>query len=429
MLEALSRVLAESPQFTESRKASLYSNFGRLQKTNPDGFDANIKAWKGVLLQSLNRGCFEDKCAITAGQPLLEAFSDVKWGIPLALNTVFDELVKDKDLVSSEIFLGSSLPVLKTSWRPWSLTKAGLGWVASHIIDMNWHSGELGTLRSEKYIVVERLAGIANDLLAKLRAEMYSQGNSWCSRVFFADDCHKIYPGLSDLDLQCCLIYLSREKGIIGYDKTINTISLSGNITEDERFLSSVRQQLRELNARHAALERQIISVNDEAKAYVVNDKARARRLCRSKATLERSAKHVSNLVDQLETVLQKLDESHDNVRSIEALKQSNKLLAKSTAQTELDSVDKLIDDLQANFSLADDMSEAVSGLNLKSPEEDIEEELEEIEREAITDEQLDNLPNAPTDKPISNLDADADANANAKQDLPEKKKATPLAL
>lgn len=414
-------MLAETPQFTESRKVSLYSNFGRLAQTNPDGFDANVKAWKNVLLQCLKRGYFDDKCAIPAGQPLLESLSDKKWGVPLALNSVFDEMIREKQLIPATIFLESSVAVTTTSWRPWNITKAGISWIASRFIDLNWHSGELGVLKPDKYIAVDRLASISESLLMRLRAEMNSQGNSWCSRVFFAEDCHKLYPGLSDLDLQCCLIYLSRERGILGYNRKENIISFSGSVTEDEKFLMSVRKQLRELNARHAALERQIATVGEEAKTYITKDKNRTRRLFRSRATLERSAKHVLHLVEQLEAVLQKLDESHDNARSVEALRQSNKLLAKSTAQIEIESVDKLIDELQENFSLADEVTGAVDELNLRSNEEEIETELGEIEREAAANEQLSSMPNAPTNA------LSTDQNVEVKGPLLTKKKAAPL--
>lgn len=172
--------------FTTSRMNSLYSDFRRIEESNPEGFSANIAAWKTALLSALG-ACehFPDSILISAGSSLVNFFDTNEHGTPLALDAVLDELVKDKDLIPLPNFLATNRVPLyqKQTWlnwatpRPtaiasWALQKAGL-------YNPDWKSAlkngrELGTLKKEKYVSVTALETVATALLNTLERDMES---------------------------------------------------------------------------------------------------------------------------------------------------------------------------------------------------------------------------------------------------------------
>lgn len=170
------------PAFTKSRMHSLYSDFRKLEESNPEGFTANISAWSAALISALaTRDFFPDATTISAGPNLISLFEHSQHGTPLALDTVFDELVKQGSLIPLQQFLNpsrmsiyyqkswySSLVPTPKSVFSWALTKSG-------IYDSSWHSAEnklQGSLKKERYVSVSCLEAISVALLTILQSEL-----------------------------------------------------------------------------------------------------------------------------------------------------------------------------------------------------------------------------------------------------------------
>lgn len=78
-----------------ARLPSLYSDFTPQRTSNPDGFAANITAWRDVLSKAaragvspIHSGFASDTLSVKTGEVLLQALETKEWGRPQALGTV-----------------------------------------------------------------------------------------------------------------------------------------------------------------------------------------------------------------------------------------------------------------------------------------------------------------------------------------------------
>jgi len=90
MSELLSFVL-QHRMFCQARLPSLYSDFRYLKTTNPNGFHANVTAWKSALADACMAGKIvdcSDKLVLCMGEDLIAWLQSPDWGRPLALGVV-----------------------------------------------------------------------------------------------------------------------------------------------------------------------------------------------------------------------------------------------------------------------------------------------------------------------------------------------------
>ncbi|KAK5020291.1 hypothetical protein LTR16_001269, partial [Cryomyces antarcticus] len=135
MSELLNFILTHEKAFrSRSRLASLYSDFRLQAATNPDGYAANIAAWRDALTAAARAGLIpsqgidHDLLAIRTGDELARALESREWGRPLALGTVIQDAVARKEMVPLREFLENKTIVYVRSWRvsPWQVVSWGL---------------------------------------------------------------------------------------------------------------------------------------------------------------------------------------------------------------------------------------------------------------------------------------------------------------
>jgi len=76
---------------SKARLASLYSDFRLQRATNPDGYQANIKAWQKALTNATRAGVLPSANALLVlrtDEDLIRALESRDWGRPLALGAV-----------------------------------------------------------------------------------------------------------------------------------------------------------------------------------------------------------------------------------------------------------------------------------------------------------------------------------------------------
>ncbi|KAL9096936.1 MAG: hypothetical protein Q9165_000900 [Trypethelium subeluteriae] len=95
MTELLQFLLDHEKAFQSTgRLASLYSDFRLQANTNPDGYDANVSAWRKALADAARAGLLptqggsRDLLTIRTGEELAQALDSKQWGRPLALGSV-----------------------------------------------------------------------------------------------------------------------------------------------------------------------------------------------------------------------------------------------------------------------------------------------------------------------------------------------------
>jgi len=85
---------------SKARLASLYSDFSHQAKSNPDGYAANISAWRQAISRALQAakipssrvaggsGSGYNTLVLETGEELLRALNTKTWGRPVALGSV-----------------------------------------------------------------------------------------------------------------------------------------------------------------------------------------------------------------------------------------------------------------------------------------------------------------------------------------------------
>ncbi|KJR87901.1 charged multivesicular body protein 7 [Sporothrix schenckii 1099-18] len=275
-------LIAQQDGFTRSRLPALYSDFRSLRTTNPEGYAANVAAWRralgslvrggmlpataAVLAPSKSKGTPSASTASTAarsflvlaaGQPLLDALQSDRYGRPLALDAVIQEAVLERDLVPLEAFLRAKESIYNR--RSWSAWAAGLPWHA-----VSWGLHRLGVIEGNSQVQQKanaaaagnaaafsllqgggRLAPDQHVVLANVEtaaaafADKTADAQSPFEHVWSVAHFKRMFsapgavlaedsglpvgsaveqPRLSDMDLNVLLAFLSRDKNLVVFD-------------------------------------------------------------------------------------------------------------------------------------------------------------------------------------------------------------------
>ncbi|CAK7211274.1 hypothetical protein SEUCBS140593_001123 [Sporothrix eucalyptigena] len=162
-------LVSQEDGFNRSRLPALYSDFRGLQTTNPEGYAANVGAWRRGLASLVRGGMLPAAASVTSassksktgsttsssstaarnfliltsGQPLLDALQSDRYGRPLALDAVIRDAVQERDLVPLEAFLRAKESIY--SRRSWSAWAVGLPWNA-----LSWGLHQLGVVNGQQ---------------------------------------------------------------------------------------------------------------------------------------------------------------------------------------------------------------------------------------------------------------------------------------
>jgi len=98
-----------SPQHSsKNRLASLYSDFSNLKTTNPDGYRANVSAWK-IALTNASRAAVipgQGRLCVKMDSDLLKELELRNLGRPVALDAVIVRLLSSwQDMRAAKIYL------------------------------------------------------------------------------------------------------------------------------------------------------------------------------------------------------------------------------------------------------------------------------------------------------------------------------------
>jgi len=124
---------------SRSRLASLYSDFHSQLNTNPDGYNANISAWKKAFADAARAGVMPTKSStrdllnIHTGAELARTLQHPQYGTPICLTAIFHDAVTKKEMIPLQDFLSAQTSIYKGSWVPspfgvlkWGLRQVGI---------------------------------------------------------------------------------------------------------------------------------------------------------------------------------------------------------------------------------------------------------------------------------------------------------------
>ncbi|KAF4976429.1 hypothetical protein FZEAL_6909 [Fusarium zealandicum] len=366
MGELADYLIHNDPSFSRSRLPARYSDFRPQRTLNPDGYQANISAWRQALSELVARGLIShrgsnpDHFILTLDDALLRSLEYKEYGQPLALGTVVREATAGRDFLPLQDFNKSQQSIYQRSW-------AGLPWSV-----MSWTLRQLGVvdpsrgddkLPTGQYVVVRNIEAAAKEL-----GDIMAERTSRFDRVFSKAQFQKAFSAalvkdqrLTDKDLDVLLKFLSRDKEVIEYDgKTIRIKGAGeqGGITQEDAAMASLKELTESLKHQTDLLNARVDELSQTAKDAVTRkNRIAALAALKSKKVAEASLATRYATLNQLEEVSAKLEQAADNVQLVKVMEASSGALASLNAQVGgVDRVDSVMDHLREQMSAADEV-------------------------------------------------------------------------
>lgn len=402
------KIVEKSPLFTSRRIPSLYADFKRLKESNEEGYQANIAAWKSILKTAISNGnIFDDRTCIQANDGLVSSLSTPDSGRPLAIDAVLDEMVRSREIIPLHQFINQTKSI--DSWN-WGIGPT-ISWVInrSGIWDTSWKSGggKTGSLKDEKYVSMMELNRIADNALdyikTKLSIELSSYTHSVFTREMFDDVVlRRMDQSLTQLDCDCIVKYLSRDRKLLSSDKETVKLTVnrneSGPITEQDKAVANLRATTNDISKRVEALSNRIRECTDRAKqALVDKNRVMAKYAVQSRKMAEETQAKSLDMLSNLEHILSQIDSSSGQAETVEALRSGVNILGElNRAVGGAEEVGTLVDKLREQADETDAIGNEISQLtSTVVDEDDIDEELKEMTQQE-TQKKLDSLQDVP---------------------------------
>ncbi|KAK6531235.1 hypothetical protein TWF281_008058 [Arthrobotrys megalospora] len=403
MSELLSFILAQE-DFRKARLPSLYADFAPLQTVNPDGYAANITAWKSALSKATYAGLIPsstsstDHLVLPITSLLLPSLSTREYGTP-SLGCVINDGIATEEFIPLKVFLAREGSIYYKPWvDPWKVLSWGLKQVGvgGGAVSAKLVNGEVVVVKNVEEISQKVIKAISRgqrdiDRLMTLEMLEHELGHILGQKI-----------QLSEKDMKVLVKYLSRDLGeakvqgkTIKFkpaDSTLQPISQSDITTAQLKHLILTQ------NLKVDALSSKITALQNKAKqAVLAKNKITALSALKSKKMTEEHLQTVTNSLASLESVLLKIEQAVDNAALIDTLEQGSKVLAGLNKVTGgVERVEKVMDELQEQMDETDEISRIVTEpgtAKLDEIEGDVQEEFdmlikEEKERERKLEEE-----------------------------------------
>ncbi|KAG9660915.1 hypothetical protein KCU64_g2894, partial [Aureobasidium melanogenum] len=387
---------------SRNRLQSLYSDF-RLQKTsNPDGYQANSRAWLRGLTAAARAGRLPP-ASTAAGQPshvvfgsgeeLSRALNSQQWGRPLALGAVIQDAVERREFIPLDDFLNATKSVYAKSWipSPWQVVSWGLKQVGVASL-----FGASDKLSVGNLVVMANVEEAANAIIAKASQLDQSTTSLIFSRSLFESEfAHVLDPtqhpeaALSTTDFDILLRYLSRDKPYLSF--TSSTIKLKSTsesapqpITQQDTDIANLRTLIKALETQVSALTDRITTLDISAREAVAAKRTiQAKSALRSKKLAETTLHTRSATLSQLEETFTAIQTAADQVAIVSAMSASAKVLKSLHAEVGgTEGVEEVVDRLRDEMENVDEVGRIINEANTsKVDEEDVDEEFATMER------------------------------------------------
>lgn len=364
---------------------------------NPDGYNANIEAWRKGLEDAARYGKLpsqnstKNHLVIAIDSELLRALETKEWGRPLALGTVITEAVSKREMVPLTEYLVAKDSIYQRSWaiRPWAVISWGL-----HQLGFTSSQSENDDVPVGKFVLLSNLEEATRNFSGRISTQTSRVDRIYSKKMFqktFADVLGKDNE-MSDLDMDIFLKFISRDKSLIVYDGQTVKIKGTGegnaiSITNEDTSIASLKSLITDLEIQTNNLSNRVDELGTAARDAVARqNKVAALTALRSKKLAESNLTKRSATLGQLEEVLSKIEQAANQVELVRVMESSTRVL--SSLNTEVggvervdDVVDQLREQMQEVDEVGDVIAEAGQGAEVID-EGEIDDELEAIQRE-----------------------------------------------
>ncbi|KAF2754422.1 hypothetical protein EJ05DRAFT_503958 [Pseudovirgaria hyperparasitica] len=379
---------------SRNRLSSLYSDFSQSATINPDGYQANIVAWKKALSNAAaagavpSQGAANDLLSISTGEQLSRALASKEWGRPLALGAVIHEAVTKKEMIPLKDFLSATTSIYHRSWAlsprqaiAWGLRQLG-------ILGEESNSEHITT---GKLVIVANLESVATAILKHIDSKSSIQ--RIYSHVGFLSEFGSINSSTHSLtasDLEVLLTYLARDKHAITYNSTTIKFAAPSSfvnpepISQQDTVIASLRSLIDSLNNQITILGSRIASLDSQARASVASkSRNTALTALRSKKLAEVTLARRSDTLAQLERTYNSIEAATDNVEIVRVMEASAGVLRHlNKAVGGASGVEGVVDSLREEIENVEEISGMLNEVGGAVVDEgEVDEEFEALER------------------------------------------------
>lgn len=382
---------------TRSRLAALYSDFRQLRTLNPDGYSANIEAWRKGLADAAkgghlpSRGASCDTLVLNLDEELLRALEHPEWGRPLALGTVVRDAMAKKEMMPVAEYQAAHESIYHKSWAvtPWGI----LSWGLRHLGLASGQDGE-DHLPVGKLVIISNIEDAAKALARRISGYTMRTDRIWSKKLF----CHEFANlfgeknHLSQTDMDVLLTYISREKHMAAYDgQTVKFASSIENkppiITSEDATIASLKTLMKDLEVQIDGTTTRVDALTIAAREAVLRkNRVSALATLRSKKLAEANLSRQSATLSQLEEIYSKIGQASDQIELVRIMEGSTGVLKALNAEIGgVERVDDVVDQLTQQMTqvneIGDILAEAGQGTAIIDDIE-VNDELEKMELE-----------------------------------------------
>ncbi|KAI0897177.1 Snf7-domain-containing protein [Annulohypoxylon nitens] len=388
MSDLLNYLVQHDQNFRRARLPALYSDFSSQRTLNPDGFAANVAAWKRGLSSAALAGYTPSKSTTRNhlildldSDSLLRSLESKQFGRPLALGTVLQEAIANGEMMSLQQFLKAKESIYYRSWGsiPWSVMSWGLKQVGI--------GGPGDNLPKGQFVVLQNLEVVAkafNEAIAGRTSPFERSFSKTHFRRTFAEGLLEKNQQLSETDFEVLVKFLSRDKNTLATDG--NTIKIRNStedavITEEDSAIASLKELMEDLTRQTELLNHRIDELNVAAQDAVRRkNKIAALAALKSRKQAEANLSRRHATLSQLEDVASKIEQAADNVQLVKVMQSSTVALRNLNAQVGgADKVDEVLDNLREQMGEVDEVGNIIAeaGPGATIDESEVDDELE----------------------------------------------------
>ncbi|ETS75845.1 hypothetical protein PFICI_12789 [Pestalotiopsis fici W106-1] len=372
MGELLDYLIQNESDFRKARLPALYSDFTPQRTLNPDGYAANVAAWKRGLSSALLSGRTPSRSAqrshftLELDDSLLRALETKQLGQPLALGAVLAEAVANGEMLPRKQFMNSRESIYYKSWGSlgWNVAKWGLRQVG-----LVGAPGADGKMPKGQFVVVSNLENGAKSF-DKAACNRSTRFERTFSRTHFKKTFESgLLDGqtLSEADFEVLIKFLVRDKEILAADGDIIKIRSSetedATITEEDRAIANLKELIEDLTKQAEILNKRIEDLNITAhEAVKKKNTVSARAALKSRKLAETNLTRRYATLNQLEEVSSKIQEASDNVQLVKVMQTSTSALKSLNKQVGgADKVDSVFDALREQMGEVDEVGNIIA--------------------------------------------------------------------
>ncbi|CUS21110.1 LAQU0S02e06084g1_1 [Lachancea quebecensis] len=383
---------------SKSRLTSLYSDFRRLKDLNPEGYEANVRYWRQVLLDEV----LDDKLICHCGNDLLEELSDKELGPPKCLDAALDSLISDGSLIASERFKrNNNSKIFKAfSWT--------IDYVLASRSRATTRISEGGNyLRDSEYIILPTTKRKSLQAKQRMISSICRKAVRYSDLVFPRSEFCKIVGMEEHLqnwrEFEVVLTYLEMYMGVIITDS--NTVKVctedvapllakfdTSFISENDKNIASVKKTYSMLQSQVSMLEVRIHERKQVLADCIQYDKPKdiQRLNLRAKKLLEENLSTACKNLQNIEALKSDIEMSLDNVTLKNTLLASREVMANVSAQLgNTAGVEKLLDEISLERLKNEEISDLLVGKLDNQNDEQLNEELEKLDAEVQREQQI----------------------------------------